>query len=77
MNCQTLIIDIYGHMRKKSETPMTEREKERAAVVAWLRARFDTYPHGTYARCSEMQNYWEHAADCIERGDHMKGTGDE
>ena len=44
-----------------------------ADVVAWLRHGFDTYPHGTFRRCSEMQSDWNCAADAIERGEHTKG----
>jgi len=65
-------------------SPMTEAEKERAAVVAWLRKRarrwlaMETY--GSYIaqkvvikNCEMLGGY----ADIIERGDLLKGTGDE
>ncbi len=70
---------------------MTEREKERAAVVAYMRRVLDNgYP--TPARkvdqCEHGRFGWEDCIACyddeleralcaIERGDHMKGTGDE
>jgi hypothetical protein len=38
------------------------RLKERAAVVAWLRAEFDT-------------DSVREAADCIERGEHRREEG--
>lgn len=54
---------------------MTDRDKieqeAEARVVAWLRKGFDTYPHGTFARCSEMQSYWSAAADAIARREHL------
>lgn len=53
------------------KVPVTA-EQERAAIVAFLRAGFDTYPHGTYARCREMQSYWDGAAEAIELGEHHK-----
>ena len=47
-----------------------------AEIAAWLRKGFDTYPHGTYARCSELQSYWNAAAEGVERGDYAKGQTD-
>ncbi len=38
------------------------RQEERAAVVAWLRAEFDT-------------DSVREAADCIERGEHRRKEG--
>ncbi len=49
-------------------------KQERDTIVAWLRAGVDSYPHGTYARCREMQSYWDAAADAIERGDHLSAV---
>lgn len=50
-----------------------ERKRVEGEIVAWLRAGFDEYPHGKYGRCSELQNYWTHAASAIEAGDYRKG----
>lgn len=53
---------------------MTEREKERAAIVAWLRAkRADDMTWADRAVIKVLGI----VADAIERGHHMKGTGDE
>lgn len=57
-----------------------EREEERAAVVAWLRAEAERFElHG---RRTGEEGFWNQAAierhdiaDCIERGDHRKDTG--
>jgi len=48
--------------------------KERAGIVRWLRRGHDTYQSGTYARCREMQQYWDHAADAIERQQDKEPT---
>ena len=53
---------------------MTEAEKERAAVVAWLRREAKTW-----LRYSErsMAHAVDLSADAIEAGDHLKGTVNE
>ena len=70
---------------------MTEAEKERAAVVAWLREpekRFfnrmvghsdlwDASGGGDEGTAQEFRSFLRSFARAIERGDHLKGTGDE
>lgn len=64
---------------------MTEAEKERAAVVAWLReearaqmrtcennAKFHGYE--TAFKAQMLAARYEALADAIQRGDHLKGT---
>ena len=46
---------------------MTEAEKERAAVVAWLR-------NPTGKGSEDWADAADEFADAIERGDHLKGT---
>lgn len=91
MNCQSLIMYIYGHMRKKSDA-MTEREKERAAVVAhvdlidradlkWRLDELIVAVAKTWGAGSTEHNLVRDICDALCRvpsyGDHMKGTGDE
>ena len=66
---------------------MTEAEKERAAVVAWLRRSANlTVNHPVkkpqFAALERSINesiasVLTRYAEAIERGDHLKGTGDE
>lgn len=52
---------------------MTDAERERAAVVAWLRAAITYSPDGSaYGWDREMRSYAEGFADDIERGAHLK-----
>ena len=61
---------------------MTEAEKERAAVVAWLRETLAEQMCRTFVpkemAATQLPAWQERAriADRIERGDHLKDTGD-
>ena len=45
--------------------------QERAAVVAWLRERH-TDPKEWDGRVNAVSHTYDHAADCIERGEHRR-----
>jgi hypothetical protein len=66
-------IDALTAERDTAVAALAQRD---AQIVAWLRSGFDVYPHGTFARCREMQSYWNEVADAIEAGDY-KEAGDE
>ena len=52
---------------------MTEAEKERAAIVAWLRGESEGSPRPAIWRYYSDQRgeYVHDLADAIERGDHI------
>lgn len=67
---------------------MTEAEKERAAIVAWLReeakaqmricennARFHGYE--TAAKAQMLSARYEEIADAVSRGDHLQETAND
>lgn len=66
------LIDNMEHFRSSAETALAlEAEKERTAVVAWLRTQ---RRYGTDELLGKgWANVCNILADCVERGDHMFG----
>jgi len=64
----------YADLAAEIRSLRKQVAKERAGIVRWLRRGHDTYQSGTYARCREMQQYWDHAADAIERQQDKEPT---
>jgi len=78
---EALLFDRVHHWKARATAAEAEIRslrkqvaKERAGIVRWLRRGHDTYQSGTYARCREMQQYWDHAADAIERQQDKEPT---